>query len=131
MTPEHYLTVNELQTTLKVSRATVYRLMAKRLPFVTVGHHRRFLVRQVESWVRKDVLTPGDYRCLVCQWTGRVEQSRSHYSIHCPNCQTVAPAMVRIDRAEPLLKVLSRPSGQKDSSFVEEPRARLIRREAS
>lgn len=93
---EHYLTVSELRAMLKISRAGIYRLMAKGLPFVTVGEHRRFLWRQVESWVRKDVLQPGDYRCSVCQWVGHVEQRRSHYSIHCPGCQTVAPPMVRV-----------------------------------
>jgi len=96
MTTEHYLTIGELQATLKVSRASLYRLMAKGLPFVTVGQHRRFLLRQVESWVRKDRLEPGDYRCLVCQWVGHVEQPRAHYSIHCPHCQTVAPPMQRV-----------------------------------
>lgn len=96
MSMEHYLAVREVQAKLKVSRATVYRLMSQGLPFVTVGQHRRFLLRQVESWVRKDWLTPGDYRCLVCQWTGHVEHPRYHYSIHCPGCQAVAPPMVMV-----------------------------------
>lgn len=96
----HYLTVKELQAKLAISRATLYRLMAKGLPSVTVGQGRRFLWRQVDSWVRKDVLTPGDYRCLVCQWVGHVAVSRYHYSIHCPHCQTVAPPMVRTDGSE-------------------------------
>lgn len=93
MSAENYLTVNELKAKLGISRASLYRLMAKGLPFVTVGHHRRFLVRQVESWVRKDVLTPGDYRCAVCQWTGHIEQRRYRYGVHCPNCLTVVPPM--------------------------------------
>ena len=94
---EHYINLKDLQAKLHVSRATVYRLMSQGLPFVTVGQHRRFLWRAVESFLRKDRLTPGDYRCLVCQWVGHVPESRSHYSIHCPNCQTVAPPMVRVD----------------------------------
>ena len=99
MTTEHYLTVTELRAKLKVSRATVYRLLARGLPSVTVGQGRRFLWRAVESFLRKDVLEPGDYRCLVCQWTGHVTQPSYHYLMRCPNCQTVVPPMVRLDGA--------------------------------
>lgn len=97
MTTENYLTVKELQAKLAVSRATLYRLMAKGLPSVTVGQGRRFLWRAVESFLRKDVLTSGDYRCLVCQWVGHVEQPRYRCRMYCPNCQTMVPPMVRVD----------------------------------
>lgn len=97
MSTEHYLTVKELQAKLKISRAGVYRLMDQGLPFVTVGYHRRFLLRQAEAFLRKDMVEPGDYRCLVCQWVGHIEQRRYRYGMHCPNCQTMVPPMVRVD----------------------------------
>lgn len=72
MTTEHYLTVTELRAKLKVSRATLYRLMAQGLPSVKLRHARRFLWRAVEAFVQKALLEPGDYRCGVCQWAGNL-----------------------------------------------------------
>ena len=97
---DDYVTVTQLQAKLNLSRATIYRLMARGLPSVTIGQGRRFLWRQVDSWIRGDVVTPGDYRCLVCEWVGHITAPRAHYSIHCPHCQTLVPQMVRVDDME-------------------------------
>lgn len=93
---EHYLTVSELRAMLKISRAGIYRLMAKGLPYLTVGHRRRFLLRQAEAFLRKDVVEPGEYRCGVCQWAGQIAERRYRYGMHCPKCQTVVPPLVRV-----------------------------------
>lgn len=97
---DEYLTVTQLAEKLNLSRATIYRLLGQGLPSVKLGTARRFLCRAVEAFLRKDVLQPGDYRCLVCQWVGHVPQPRYHYPMYCPNCQTVAPPMVRMDAGE-------------------------------
>lgn len=93
---DEYLTVNQLSGKLNLSRATIYRLMDQGLPSLRIGHARRFLSRAVEAFMRGDRLEPGDYRCLVCQWVGHVAQRRYRYGVHCPNCLTVVPPMVRV-----------------------------------
>lgn len=94
---DEYVTVRQLAARVNLSRATIYRLMVQGLPSVRIGHARRFLWRAVEAFLCEDRLQPGDYRCLVCQWTGHVAQPSDRYRMHCPNCQTVVPPMVRVD----------------------------------
>src|SRR3972149_10318503 len=94
---DEYLTVTQLSAKLNLSRATIYRLIGHGLPSVKLRNARRFLARAVEAFMRNDVLQPGDYRCLVCQWIGHVAQPSYPYLMHCPNCQTVVPPMVRVD----------------------------------
>lgn len=114
MSTDHYLTVKELQTTLKVSRATVYRLLAKGLPSVKVGNARRFFWLAVEAYLkgrdvtdvepvrselpREALLEPGDYQCLHCGWIGHVPTPRQQLP-YCPRCLTQAPHVRKVDAA--------------------------------
>ena len=104
MSTDHYLTVKELQTKLKVSRATLYRLMAKGLPSVNVGHARRFLLRAVEAWFEGQegptmeagrgqslqqpdgVLLPGQYRCNECGGVNRIVHPTLRRLLSCWQC---------------------------------------------
>jgi excisionase family DNA binding protein len=53
MNTERYLNMGELMDTLGISRSTVYRLMAKRIPKIMVGSVQRFPVNQVVGWLQK------------------------------------------------------------------------------
>lgn len=46
-----YLTAPELARRWKVTRATIYNLMQRGLPSVTIGRSRRFRVADVEAWL--------------------------------------------------------------------------------
>ena len=89
---DHYLRVNELQAKLKVSRATMYRLMAKGLPSVKVGSARRFLWRAVEAWLEGQdvptdgVLLPGHYRCQECGGVNRIVHPALRRLLCCWQC---------------------------------------------
>ena len=48
---EEYLKMGELLTMLKVSRSTIYRLMAQGMPAFKVGGSYRFPREQVLSWL--------------------------------------------------------------------------------
>ncbi len=96
---EQYLSVKELTGLLGVSRATVYRLKSKGLPFLKVGKLTRFPKIQVISWLEEQrsireaeeiILQVGDYRCLGCGWVGHVERPRPLKEIWCPQCKLKA-----------------------------------------
>lgn len=104
MSTDHYLTVKELQTKLRVSRPTVYRLLARGLPSVKVGNARRFLWRAVEAWLEgqeaqtteaergqplsqpEDVLLPGHYRCEECGGVNRIVHPTLRRLLCCWQC---------------------------------------------
>ncbi len=96
---EQYLSVKELTGLLGVSRATIYRLKSKGLPFLKVGGLTRFPKIQVISWLEGEtqkkgmediILQAGDYRCLGCGWVGHVESPRPLIEIWCPKCSLKA-----------------------------------------
>lgn len=51
------LTMSELQDYLKVSRQTIYRLLALGLPGIKVGRQRRFDRRKVDEWLADQQLS--------------------------------------------------------------------------
>lgn len=68
-----YLTVRELMALLKVSRATLYRLLEAGLPSIGTGRLRRFEREAVLRWFAgrgrgeaSAVLPDGKYRCDGC-----------------------------------------------------------------
>ena len=92
---EQYLKMNELTGLLRVSRATVYRLKNKGLPYIKVGKSIRFSKERVEDWLYEQkketekaetILQVGDYRCLGCGWVGHVERPRPLKEIWCRQC---------------------------------------------
>ena len=94
---DQYLSVKELTGLLGVSRATIYRLKSKGLPFLKVGKLTRFPRDRVISWLEGQrssreaeeiILQVGDYRCLGCGWVGHVERPRPLKEIFCPQCGT-------------------------------------------
>ena len=104
MTTEHYLTARELRAKLKVSRATLYRLMEQGLPSVKVGSARRFLWRAVEAWCEGQevptteadagqplsepdgVLLPGQYCCTECGGVNRIVHPTLTRLLSCWQC---------------------------------------------
>lgn len=50
---ERYLTTSELVEMLSISRSTVYRLMNKGLPNITVGSVHRYPIEQVLNWLKE------------------------------------------------------------------------------
>jgi len=50
---ERYLSTGDLMDILSISRSTVYRLMAKGMPHITIGSVHRFPVEQVIIWLVK------------------------------------------------------------------------------
>ncbi len=96
---EQYLNMKDLTGLLKISRATVYRLKNKGLPFVKIGKSIRFSKEKVEDWLYEQkkeaekaeaMLQVGDYRCLGCGWVGHVERPRPLKEIWCPKCSLKA-----------------------------------------
>ncbi len=94
---DQYLSVNELTGLLGVSRATIYRLKRKGLPFLKVGGLTRFPKIQVISWLEEEtqkkgmddiILSIGVYRCLACGYVGDVTEAISLKVVRCPQCQT-------------------------------------------
>lgn len=92
---EQYLNMKELTGLLQISRATVYRLKKRGLPFVKVGKSIRFSKEKVEDWLYEQkkesektdvILQVGDYCCLSCGWVGHVERPRLLSEIWCPKC---------------------------------------------
>lgn len=47
------LTVKELSERIKVSPATIYRLMQKGLPVVKVQNSTRFIIEEVVDWLKE------------------------------------------------------------------------------
>ena len=52
MKTTEYLTINELAETFKISRRTVYREIDRGIPYIKVGHHKRFDYNQVLHWFK-------------------------------------------------------------------------------
>lgn len=46
------MTVNDLLDFLQVSRTQVYQMLKQGLPYVSIGHHKRFLAEEVIEWMR-------------------------------------------------------------------------------
>jgi excisionase family DNA binding protein len=49
---ERYLSTGGLMEMLDISRSTVYRLIAKGMPSITVGSVHRFPIEQVLKWLQ-------------------------------------------------------------------------------
>lgn len=99
MSTEHYLTVTEVREKLKVSRATLYRLLAKGLPSFKLGNTRRFSWQAVETWLESQeaprgqplshpegVLLPGHYRCHDCGGVNRIVHPTLQRLLCCWQC---------------------------------------------
>lgn len=50
---ESLLRVNELSERLKVSEATIYRMMKKGMPVVKISNNTRFDYKDVIDWLKK------------------------------------------------------------------------------
>ncbi len=94
---EQYLSVKELTGLLGVSRATIYRLKSKGLPFLKVGKLTRFPKIQVISWLEGEtqkkgmediILSIGVYRCLACGEVGKLAEPISLEVVQCQRCGT-------------------------------------------
>ena len=94
---DQYLSVKELTGLLGVSRATVYRLKSKGLPFLKVGKLTRFPKMQVISWLEGETqkkgmeeipLSVGVYRCLACGNVGKLAEPISLKVVQCQKCGT-------------------------------------------
>lgn len=108
---DDYLTLQQLQAKLQVSRATVYRLLAQGLPSIKVGAARRFAWPAVVAWLqgqtshtRKTVqakpvepvyLTPGSYYCQDCGRVSRLTRPMRREHAGCGYCG--GPAVVRVE----------------------------------
>ena len=101
---EQFLNVKELTGLLGVSRATIYRLKSKGLPYLKVGKLTRFPSERVISWLEEHkstnkseeiILQVGDYQCLGCGWVGFVDRLRPLKEIWCPECKL--KAQVKLD----------------------------------
>jgi len=94
---DQYLSVKELTGLLGVSRATIYRLKSKGLPYLKVGKLTRFPKDRVISWLEGEtqtkemediILSIGVYRCLACGEVGKLAEPISLKVVRCPQCQT-------------------------------------------
>ncbi len=59
---EKYLSTGQLMEFLEISRSTVYRLMAKRMPNLMVGNVHRFPMEKIIAWLEtqnRDTLNNG------------------------------------------------------------------------
>ena len=109
---DDYLTVTQLCAKLHLSRATIYRLLAKGLPSVKVGGSRRFSWSMFEAWLQgregateaerapsrssPEMLQPGDYQCLSCGWIGHVPTPTPRQRLRCLTCQTQGPQVALV-----------------------------------
>ena len=94
---ERYLSIKELTGLLGVSRATIYRLKSKGLPYIKVGKLIRFSKERVIDWLyeqkkkaerAKTILQVGVYRCVACGIMSRVTEPILRKKAQCPHCKT-------------------------------------------
>ncbi len=94
---DQYLNIKELTGLLGVSRATIYRLKDKGLPYIKVGKLIRFSKERVIDWLYEQkkeaerlevILQVGVYRCVECGEKGSVTSPISLKEARCPQCQT-------------------------------------------
>ena len=54
--PEKLMTISDLRDFLQVSVPQIYLMINRGMPYITTGHHKRFIANEVIGWMREQVV---------------------------------------------------------------------------